>query len=253
MEHDHEADGDGPIASRRGADGDGLGARRRRSDAEQNFSRIIEAKVALLEDHPAPSIVQIATATGFARATVYRHFSSRNQLLDTPRRHALDAAAISAAQATATAPETTDDAGEVGVAELLNRVPAHLVGDQIVAEARRLPGVSSVALYLVDIDGSRLCRFAGSPEFPAELDAPLAVGPEIPRDGSPRRRRTASRQRRRAALPPRTRDRAAARRRCRANHTGQPRPRSRHSGLPGRELHRCDRPKPAAQADQRRR
>lgn len=183
MEHDHEADGDGPIASRRGADGDGLRARRRRSDAEQNFSRIIEATVALLEDHPAPSIGQIATATGFARATVYRHFSSRNQLLDTARRHALDAAAISAAQATATAPETTDDAGEVGDAELLNRVPAHLVGDQIVAEARRLPGVSSVALYLVDIDGSRLCRFAGSPEFPAELDAPLAVGPEIPRDG----------------------------------------------------------------------
>jgi len=161
MEHDHEADGDGPIASRRGADGDGLRARRRRSDAEQNFSRIIEATVALLEDHPAPSIGQIATATGFARATVYRHFSSRNQLLDTARRHALDAAAISAAQAT-TAPETTDDAGEVGVAELLNRVPAHLVGDQIVAEARRLPGVSSVALYLVDID-ARACAVSRAP------------------------------------------------------------------------------------------
>jgi len=125
---------------------------------------------------------------------VYRHFSSRNQLLDTARRHALDAAAISAAQATATAPETTDDAGEVGVAELLNRVPAHLVGDQIVAEARRLPGVSSVALYLVDIDGSRLCRFAGSPEFPAELDAPLAVGPEIPRDGIANQRRVVAEQ-----------------------------------------------------------
>jgi len=177
-------DGHGATASRRnGANGHGLSARRRRSDAEQNFSRIIEAAVELLEHQPAPSIEQIATAAGLARATVYRHFSSRNQLLETASRQALDAAAITAHEGTPAAQQLTDDPDDVGVIELLNRVPPHLIGDQIVAETRRLPGVSSVALYLVDIDGSRLLRFAGSQEFPTELDAPLAVGPEIPRDG----------------------------------------------------------------------
>ena len=73
--------------------------------------------------------------------------------------------------------------------DVLNKVPPHLVGDQIVAEARRLDGVSSAALYLVDIDGSRLLLLAGSPEFPAQLPAPLAVGPELPRAGVPGLRR----------------------------------------------------------------
>ena len=68
---------------------------------------------------------------------------------------------------------------------MLNKVPPHLLGDQIVAEAQRLVGVRSVALYLVDIDGTMLLRLAGSKEFPPELDAPLAVGPEIPREGLP--------------------------------------------------------------------
>ena len=68
---------------------------------------------------------------------------------------------------------------------MLNKVPPHLLGDQIVAEAQRLVGVSSVALYLVDIDGTMLLRLAGSKEFPPELDVPLAVGPEIPREGLP--------------------------------------------------------------------
>ena len=75
------------------------------------------------------------------------------------------------------------------VADVLNKVPPHLLGEQIVAEAQRIAGVSSVALYLVDIDGSRLLRTAGSAEFPEELAAPLAVGPEIPRAGIPGLRR----------------------------------------------------------------
>ena len=162
---------------------DGLVARRRRSDAEQNYSRIIEAAVELLEQNPAPSVDQIATAAGLGRATVYRHFPGRSELLETARRHAVDAAAMSAPERPAVASPSGDGAADDGVAELLNRVPPHQIGDQIVAEARRLPGVSSVALYVVDIDGSRLLRVAGSQEFPDELDAPFAVGPEIPRDG----------------------------------------------------------------------
>ncbi len=74
------------------------------------------------------------------------------------------------------------------VADVLNKVSPHLLGEQIVAEAHRLAGVTSVALYLVDIDGTQLLRLAGSQEFPAELEVPWAVGPEIPREGLPRLR-----------------------------------------------------------------
>ena len=52
------------------------------------------------------------------------------------------------------------------------------------AEARRAAGVS-VALYVVDIDGSQLLRLAGSEEFPAHLEAPPALGPKIVPEGLP--------------------------------------------------------------------
>jgi serine phosphatase RsbU (regulator of sigma subunit) len=42
-----------------------------------------------------------------------------------------------------------------------------------------------VALYVVDIDGSQLVRLAGSEDFPAELEAPPALGPEIVPEGLP--------------------------------------------------------------------
>jgi len=70
------------------------------------------------------------------------------------------------------------------VTRVLDEVPPHLVPDQLVAEARRAAGVS-VALYVVDIDGSQLLRLAGSAEFPAQLDAPPAIGPEIVPEGLP--------------------------------------------------------------------
>lgn len=70
------------------------------------------------------------------------------------------------------------------VTHVLDEVPAHLVPDQLVAEARRAAGVA-VALYVVDIDGSQLVRLAGSEEFPAEFEAPPALGPEIVPEGLP--------------------------------------------------------------------
>jgi serine phosphatase RsbU (regulator of sigma subunit) len=177
------------------ADSDRLTARRRRADAEQNFSRIIEAAVELLDRHPAASVDQIAAAAGVGRATVYRHFSTRTELVEAAMRHALEDPLIGDRDPTVDLAESRDGGPDVfGVVELLNRVPPHLIGEQVVAEARRLAGVSSVALYVVDIDGSRLLRFAGSEEFPAELHAPLAVGPELPREGIPSLRRLVAEQ-----------------------------------------------------------
>jgi serine phosphatase RsbU (regulator of sigma subunit) len=170
-----------------------LAARRRRSDAELNYSRLIKAAVILLQTDPAPQVDQVAAAAGLGRATVYRHFASRADLLNAARQHATDIAANALPEHPAPgadgalAPERerngSSDTGEIDVADLLARVPPHLVGEQIVAETRRLAEVSSAALYVVDIDGSRLLRFAGSREFPVELETPLAVGPEIPLDG----------------------------------------------------------------------
>jgi AcrR family transcriptional regulator len=70
------------------------------------------------------------------------------------------------------------------VARVLDAVPAQLLPDQIVAEARRLTEVP-VALYVVDIDGTHLLRLAGTDEFPAKIPAPLALGPELDADGIP--------------------------------------------------------------------
>jgi serine phosphatase RsbU (regulator of sigma subunit)/AcrR family transcriptional regulator len=68
------------------------------------------------------------------------------------------------------------------VVRVLDTVPAHLLPEQLIAEARRLTNVP-VALYVVDIDGSHLLRLAGSEEFPARIEAPLALGPELSEAG----------------------------------------------------------------------
>ena len=169
---------------------DGIRARRRRTDAEQNYGRIVESAARLLKEDPDVSLDAIAAAAGLGRATVYRHFHGRRELVAVARRHAQDA--VDANEHDALRPAGELDSGgssPLDVADVLNKVPPHLLGEQIVAEAQRIAGVSSVALYLVDIDGSRLLRTAGSAEFPDELAAPLAVGPEIPRAGIPGLRR----------------------------------------------------------------
>jgi serine phosphatase RsbU (regulator of sigma subunit) len=161
-----------------------LGARRRRSDAEQNLSRIVEAAVGLLGDDADASVDEIAMAAGVSRATVYRHFGSRRELVGAARRQAHDHAQADERDALRPAGEPAEGGpASLDVADVLNKVPPHLVAEQIVAEAQRLTDGASVALYLVDIDGSRLLRHAGSREFPDEIAAPLAVGPELPRGG----------------------------------------------------------------------
>lgn len=143
-----------------------------------------------LQRDPRASVDDVASASGLGRATVYRHFRTRGELVDVARRQALEDADANESDHLRPAGELAPYGdGPLDVAEVLNKVPPHLLGDQIVAEAQRLIGVTSVALYLIDIDGSHLLRHAGSQEFPARLDAPLAVGPEIPREGVPGLRR----------------------------------------------------------------
>lgn len=162
---------------------EGSEAGAQRADALETRNRILEAASRLAEDRHT-SMAEIAAAAGVGRSTLYRHFPSRQAL-----RQALQArgrvGSVAAPSARVT-PMPFQPPGQLGrslplpleVTHILEEVPPHLVADQLVAEARRAAGVP-VALYVIDIDGSQLLRLAGSEDFPQELEAPPALGPEI--------------------------------------------------------------------------
>jgi serine phosphatase RsbU (regulator of sigma subunit) len=143
---------------------------------------VLNAAIELLRSEPDASIEDVADAAGVSRATVYRHFRSRVELVEAARERARRSTDANEQDALRPPGELAGGPTPLDVADVLNKVPPHLLGEQIVAEAQRLTGVSSVALYLVDIDGSRLWRLAGPANFPESLEAPLAVGPEISRE-----------------------------------------------------------------------
>lgn len=162
-----------------------------RSDALASRQRILRA-AAMLEGDRRVSMAELAAAAKVGRSTLYRHF---------PTRQALEQTLADLGESGAGRPATISGRvstmpfrppGQLGrqaplmleVTRVLDEVPAHLVPDQLVAEARRAAGVA-VALYVADIDGSRLLRLAGSEEFPEELEAPPALGPEIVPEGLP--------------------------------------------------------------------
>jgi len=158
-----------------------------RADAVATRARILDAAASLADDRRT-SMIEIAAAAGVGRSTLYRHFPSRQALRQ----------ALRSRRAGPTEPPPSDRVsplpfqppGRLGrsqplaleVTHILDEVPPHLVPDQLVAEARRAAGVP-VALYVIDIDGSQLIRLAGSEDFPHELDAPPALGPEIVPEG----------------------------------------------------------------------
>jgi serine phosphatase RsbU (regulator of sigma subunit) len=162
-----------------------------RADAVASRERILEAATALAGDRRM-SMIEVAAAAGVGRSTLYRHFQSRQALERAvqSRRQAIAAPDSVPSGRVSTMPfRAPGQLGREGplpleVTHVLDEVPPHLVPDQLVAEARRAAGVA-VALYVVDIDGSQLVRLAGSEDFPDELDAPPALGPEIVPEGLP--------------------------------------------------------------------
>jgi serine phosphatase RsbU (regulator of sigma subunit) len=161
-------------------------SRKQRSDAAVNRVHILAVAGELLSRSPRGSMSDVARAAHVSRGTLYRHFPTRADLLAAVNEHARALA------------ETTDEdrlraPGELAratptplsVADVLNKVPPHLLGEQIVAEAQRIAGVTSAAVYLADLEGRRLVRLAGPASFPERLPLTLAVGTEIPQEGLP--------------------------------------------------------------------
>ncbi|MBJ7470571.1 MAG: TetR/AcrR family transcriptional regulator [Solirubrobacteraceae bacterium] len=52
----------------------------KRSDAVRNRDRILDAAAKLLAQNPSASLLDVATAAGLSRATVYRHFSTMDDV-----------------------------------------------------------------------------------------------------------------------------------------------------------------------------
>ncbi|HEX2071726.1 MAG TPA: SpoIIE family protein phosphatase, partial [Thermoleophilaceae bacterium] len=152
-----------------------------RADALRNRERILAAAERMFERSPRASLSEIATAAGVSRSTLHRRFASREALLsalegrphDTaiePRRSPLEPGRLGRER-----PLSLD------AIQVFDVVPPAVLPEQLVAEAQRIAKVP-VALYVLDIDGTHLLHMAGSRRLPDELDAPLAIGPELDAD-----------------------------------------------------------------------
>jgi len=62
----------------------------RRADAERNRERILDHATMLLTEDPAIGMGDIAAASGIGRATLYRHFTTREELIHAIADRAID-------------------------------------------------------------------------------------------------------------------------------------------------------------------
>ena len=86
---------------------------KRRADAERNLTRIIESATALLAVNPRASMAEIAEASGLVRATLYRHFPTREDLLQAIYSAALEDALSAILAAEPERGKATDAIGRV--------------------------------------------------------------------------------------------------------------------------------------------
>jgi AcrR family transcriptional regulator len=89
------------------------GPTQHRADFARNERRILDAAARVLSERPSAGMAGIASEAGVGRATLYRHFATRDELIDALESELLDAAAAIIAQQSA----RTD----VGAAEALGR------------------------------------------------------------------------------------------------------------------------------------
>lgn len=152
-----------------------------RADLKRNRDRILVAGRRLLDESPTTSLTEIAAAAGVARSTLHRHFPDREALVKAIE-ETRGSSPLEASSGGAGAPTAIREGRANDVAHPFDAVAPALLPGQLVAEAQRVAGVP-VALYVVDLDGSRLLRLAGPGRLPEEIDAPLAIGPELDADG----------------------------------------------------------------------
>jgi AcrR family transcriptional regulator len=97
------------MTPRSGAQPESVGGERpRRSDAVRNREAIVDAAIRVLADRPGASMAEIATASGMARATIYRHFADRGDLVTAIQIQATEAGAAALADADLDSGSATD-------------------------------------------------------------------------------------------------------------------------------------------------